>query len=129
MKYKIFSFVIVFVLLISYACPIASYAADNEVVEPAVKYAEHYAVYNIENDMYCYQKGIDETVPAAGNAKIMTACIAIEHYRSGYDKVITVEEEWLSPVSGHTIGYRPGEEVSVDDLLAGLIVSCANDSA
>ena len=97
--------------------------------EPEVKYSNYCAVYNIENDTYCYQKGIDKKLPATGSAKIMTACLAIENYRGNYLMTVTVNGDWIKEVSGQQMGYKADEEITVEDLLAALIVNNSNDSA
>lgn len=66
--------------------------------------------------------------PAAA-VKLMTALLAIEHYRGKMDTVIVVTAESLSGASGVTVNLRAGEQLTARQLLACLVVGSANDAA
>jgi D-alanyl-D-alanine carboxypeptidase (penicillin-binding protein 5/6) len=61
----------------------------------------------------------------ASTTKLMTALVALDHYR--LDQVLTV------PVGlervGHTVGLRVGEQFTVKSLLAAILVNSGNDAA
>lgn len=63
----------------------------------------------------------------ASTTKLMTALVALE---SGHDldEVVTVAAEWAG-VEGSSIYLRPGEEVTLEVLLYGLLLRSGNDAA
>lgn len=68
----------------------------------------------------------DLKLPMASTTKIMTAVIIIEECDTG--EVITVPDEAVG-VEGSSIYLKKGEEISVKDLLYGLMLRSGNDAA
>jgi serine-type D-Ala-D-Ala carboxypeptidase (penicillin-binding protein 5/6) len=65
-------------------------------------------------------------LPLASITKLMTALVALERARPG--EVVTVPR-FVSSVGESSIGLRPGERISVRDLLAAALIQSANDAA
>ena len=108
-------------LLFNILAPIASAAMyDKEkVVSP------YSAVYNVENEMFIFEKDADEPISATSCAKLMTAVLALEHYSGDTSARITITSEALKNVDKAVAGFRIGDSVSVKDLLyASLIANC-----
>ena len=63
----------------------------------------------------------------ASTTKLMTALVALE---SGHrlEEVVTVAPEWAG-VEGSSIYLRPGEEITLEALLYGLLLRSGNDAA
>lgn len=63
----------------------------------------------------------------ASTTKLMTALVALE---SGHDleETVTILPEWAG-VEGSSIYLRPGEEISLEALLYGLLLRSGNDAA
>lgn len=63
----------------------------------------------------------------ASTTKLMTALVALE---SGHDleETVTILPEWAG-VEGSSIYLRPGEEISLETLLYGLLLRSGNDAA
>ena len=63
----------------------------------------------------------------ASTTKLMTALVALE---SGHDlgETVTIEPQWAG-VEGSSIYLRPGEEISLETLLYGLLLRSGNDAA
>ncbi|MBR5514721.1 MAG: D-alanyl-D-alanine carboxypeptidase [Clostridia bacterium] len=101
----------------------------NALEDPKVKYTPYCAVYNIENDEYCYENSIDDRIAPAGTVKIMTAALAIEYYADNMKAEITVKGEWLRGVTGITAGFKDGEVLTAEEVISTLIICSANDSA
>jgi len=112
------------VILLS-SLPLGSHALET----PKLKYAPYAAVYNIENDEYCYSQSIDTQTAPAGTVKIMTAILAIEHYADDMNEEITVKESWLKGVTGITAGFKAGERLTAEKVISTLVICSANDSA
>ncbi len=68
----------------------------------------------------------DSKMPMASTTKIMTAIIVIED--CNLDEVITVSDKAVG-VEGSSIYLQKGEQISVRDLLYGLMLRSGNDSA
>jgi D-alanyl-D-alanine carboxypeptidase (penicillin-binding protein 5/6) len=61
----------------------------------------------------------------ASTAKIMTAIVTVEH--STLDKVVTIPEE-ATQVEPNHMGVRAGEQLTVQELLYGLLLDSGNDA-
>jgi D-alanyl-D-alanine carboxypeptidase (penicillin-binding protein 5/6) len=82
-----------------------------------------------------YQKDADRRIPPASMAKMMTVHTAFRLIKSGelaLNKVCTVRPEtwqrWHGPAAGSTMFLSPGEQVSVENLLHGIITLSGNDA-
>ncbi len=78
-----------------------------------------------------FEKNADEALPPASVTKVMTMLLVFEAIDSGllsYTDMISVSENAAS-MGGSQIYLAPGEKMSVDDLLKGLIVASGNDAA
>lgn len=67
-----------------------------------------------------------EIVPMASTTKILTALITIE--RGNLDEKFIISKN-ASSVRGSTVGYSPDEQISVRELLYGLMFRSGNDAA
>ena len=82
-----------------------------------------------------YAKDADRRIPPASMAKMMTTHVAFDLIRRGElspDKVCTVRPEtwqrWHGPEAGSTMFLSPGEQVSVRNLLHGIVTLSGNDA-
>jgi len=83
-----------------------------------------------------YAKDPDRRMPPASMAKMMTTHVAFDLIRRGElspDKICTVRAEtwrrWHGDAAGSTMFLRAGEQVSVRDLLRGIVIASGNDAA
>ena len=84
-------------------------------------------VMDIDSKRILYEENKDEQRLIASITKIMTAIIVIEN-TPNLNKKITVGEEVLT-MYGTSIYLQVGEEISIKDLLYGLILRSGNDAA
>lgn len=77
-----------------------------------------------ESGLVLYEKNSQEPVMPASTSKVITALVALDAY--GLDQRIIVPN---ISVEGSKINLKEGENISVEDLLYGLLVSSANDAA
>ncbi|HWW64880.1 MAG TPA: D-alanyl-D-alanine carboxypeptidase family protein [Sphingomonadaceae bacterium] len=82
-----------------------------------------------------YAKDPDRRMPPASMAKMMTVYVAFDMVKKGelkLDQMITVRPEtwkrWHGPQAGSTMFLSPGEQVSVRDLLFGIVTLSGNDA-
>ena len=78
-----------------------------------------------------YEHNADAALPPASVTKVMTMLLIFEAIDAGLLNVTDVirVSETAAEMGGSQIFLAAGEEMSVDDLLKGLIVSSANDAA
>lgn len=82
-----------------------------------------------------YARDADRRMPPASMAKMMTALVAFDLIKKGElkpDEMVEVRPEtwqkWHGPAAGSTMFLSPGEKVSVDNLLKGIITLSGNDA-
>ncbi|WP_137751915.1 D-alanyl-D-alanine carboxypeptidase family protein [Sphingopyxis sp. L1A2A] len=91
---------------------------------------------DLDSGEILYSRGADKRFAPASMAKVMTAYVVLDLIKKGElsrDKQFTVSEatwkKWKGGNGGSTMFLSPGEKVSVDDLLKGLITVSGNDAA
>jgi D-alanyl-D-alanine carboxypeptidase (penicillin-binding protein 5/6) len=82
-----------------------------------------------------YSKNADQRIPPASLAKMMTVYVAFDMVKKGQLKLsdmATVNPEtwkkWHGPAAGSTMFLSPGEQVSIANLLLGIITLSGNDA-
>ena len=80
-----------------------------------------------------YEKNADKSIYPASMTKIMTAIVAFELIRSGdldmNEKFIISENAWRLSSAGYSSMFiMVGDEVSVENLLKGIIIASGNDA-
>jgi len=83
-----------------------------------------------------YSKDPDMRMPPASMAKMMTSEVAFELIDKGQlplSKMCTVRPEtwqkWHGPAAGSTMFLSPGEQVSVENLIHGIVTLSGNDAS
>src|SRR3569832_1265858 len=115
-------------LLLSTAAPAAAPQFDT----PA-KYAY---LIDLSSGAVLYQKNADARMPPASMAKMMTTDVAFELIDSGKlapSKMCTIRPEtwqkWHGPQAGSTMFLSPNEQVSVENLLKGIVTLSGTDAS
>ena len=80
-----------------------------------------------------YEKNPNQSIYPASMTKIMTAIIAFELIKKGDlsldEKFFVSEKAWTLSTSGYSSMFiMPGDEISVENLLRGIIVASGNDA-
>lgn len=90
---------------------------------------------DLSSDAVLYAKDADRRMPPASMAKMMTVYVAFDLIKRGelkLDQMITVRPEtwqrWHGPAAGSTMFLSPNEQVSVANLLNGIVVLSGNDA-
>ena len=73
-----------------------------------------------------FQRAASERRPIASTTKLMTALLTME--RSDLSDIVPASDYIAAPIESK-LGLRPGEKLSVADLLRGLMLESANDAA
>ena len=100
-------------------------AAPATAAPPAV-HARAWFVQSGTTGEVLAQHGDRARVPIASITKLMTVLVTLEHAR--LDDVVTVEPS-ASEVGESTINLRPGERITVRDLVSAALIQSANDAA
>lgn len=88
------------------------------------------AVYDSAHDVMLYDKNADKKMYPASCTKVLTALVVLENAKD-LKKQVTVSQEAIDSLeegSSH-IALVPGEKVTIQDLLYGLILESGNDCA
>lgn len=118
------------VLLLSLAvAPVAASAPPYDSAAP-IAYMK-----DLSSGAVLYDKGGDTVIPPASMAKMMTTHVAFRLIQQGklkLDQKFTVRPEtwakWHGPQAGSTMFLSPGEQVSVENLLHGIVTLSGNDA-
>ena len=117
------------VLSLAVAAPGIAQAPPFQTAAP-VAYLE-----DLSTGAVLFQKDADRRMPPASMAKMMTAYVAFDLIKKGelkLDTMATVRPEtwqrWHGPAAGSTMFLSPREQVSVENLLNGIIVLSGNDA-
>jgi D-alanyl-D-alanine carboxypeptidase (penicillin-binding protein 5/6) len=115
-------------LLLAGAAPAAAPQFDTEA---KVAY-----LIDLSSGATLYAKNADVRMPPASMAKMMTTDVAFELIDKGQlplNKMCTVRPEtwqkWHGPAAGSTMFLSPNEQVSVDNLLKGIVTLSGNDAS
>lgn len=71
-----------------------------------------------------FSKNINLLFSMASTTKIMTALVAIRHYK--IDDILTIHSD---NIEGATVGFKSGQKVKFEDLLYAMLLPSANDAA
>lgn len=97
---------------------------SGSVAAPIVS-AQAVYIFDPDSGTTIYEKNSTARVYPASTTKLMTALIALETYE--LDQVLTVETGGAA--AGQTIDLAPVDQLTVENLLYGLLVDSGNDAA
>jgi D-alanyl-D-alanine carboxypeptidase (penicillin-binding protein 5/6) len=112
--------------------PTAAVAIDAPVYDSTAPIAY---MIDLSSDKVLYARDADKEIPPASMAKMMTTHVAfrlIQQGRLKLDTKFTVRPEtwqrWHGPAAGSTMFLSPNEQVSVENLLHGIVTLSGNDA-
>ncbi len=116
-------------VLASVAIPVRATAPEFNTAAP-VAY-----MFDVTSGAVLYSKDADRRIPPASMAKMMTTHVVFEMLRTGelkLDQKFTVRpetwEKWHGPSAGSTMFLTAGEQVSVENLINGIVTLSGNDA-
>ncbi|MEG2348092.1 MAG: D-alanyl-D-alanine carboxypeptidase family protein [Clostridia bacterium] len=92
-------------------------------------YSKSAILTDFESGSILFEKNIDAKVFPASTTKILTAILVIENLNLNDKIVVTNRAIYSTPVGSSIIYLKPGEVLSVEDLLYGLLLNSGNDAA
>jgi serine-type D-Ala-D-Ala carboxypeptidase (penicillin-binding protein 5/6) len=105
---------------------LAALLAVGATAAPPPVQAEAYLVQNAATGEVLASRDARERRPIASITKLMTALVTVE--RASLDETVVVTSR-AAAVGESSIDLRPGERISVRDLLRAALIQSANDSA
>lgn len=108
------------ILLVFTVNPLASHAAEPDIN------AQGCALIDATTGQLLYGKNEDGYFEPASTTKVMTALVVLEH--CSLDEKVTVTQNFTE-IDGTAVGLLKGDEVTVKDLLLGLLMESGNDCA
>jgi D-alanyl-D-alanine carboxypeptidase len=88
--------------------------------------AKAYYCVNLADNRAVLERNPDKQLPVASLTKLITALVAIDSMP--FDRKLTVPDH-IKKVPKSVIGLKPGDELSVEDVLHGLLMASGNDCA
>ena len=123
--------------MISFANPILATTENNsvdinvvtEISEDSIQLEAKGAILmGLENGEILFSKDANKKLYPASTTKILTALIALEN--GDLNEIVTVgNEAYLCPYDSSKAGLDIGEEISLENLLYGLMLPSGNDAA
>lgn len=133
---RLFSFFLSLVLFLT-VLPFAA-AAKTEEVPPQLPedpniLAKAAVLLDVDTDTVIYAKNEHESLPPASLTKVMTALLVLEALEDGTltkDQMITASESAFEgiPADASSAGIKPGEIMSVENLLKCVLIVSANEA-
>lgn len=103
----------------------AFYPKNTTDNQPSGLTAKAVVVLDADSGTILFEKNSSMTTPPASTTKIMSALVALENFK--IDQIIEIQSP--PKVEGQTMRFYPGEKISVENLLYGLLIASANDAA
>ncbi|MCP1650974.1 D-alanyl-D-alanine carboxypeptidase [Pseudomonas sp. GD04087] len=127
---NIFNFAKRLSLLVLFSAPVASWAAEVVPAAPQLA-AKAWVLMDGASGNILVENAGDERLPPASLTKLMTAYIATKEIEGGRiaesDLVTVSEHAWRT--GGSRMFIKVGSQVSVSDLLHGIIIQSGNDAS
>jgi len=86
--------------------------------------AEGVVVMDVASGVFLYRRNENEQLLPASTTKLMTALVALDSYK--LDDIVTI---MIASRSGQLMGLFDGEQMTVENLLYGLLIHSGNDAA
>ena len=83
-------------------------------------------VYERNSKRILYEKNINTKLPNASTTKVLTAIVAFEN--GNMSEKIKISKQ-AANVSGSSIGLRTDDEITLNDLMNGMLICSGNDAA
>lgn len=122
--YKHFFFVLLFIGIFSFLLP---FKASAESLDLPKDISAHAAVLMVQQTgEVLYAKNENEKLPMASTTKIMTSILALE---SGKQQQEFIVEPHMIQVEGSSMGLLPGDQITLENLVCGMLLESGNDAA
>ena len=118
-------------VIFSLSLPVSALVEQQEITLPALSdiVCQSYIVYDKTKGEALISQNPDQKIYPASMTKIMTAALALDNLTT--DQILTVSESAMNATTPNStlMGLVAGEEMSVSELLYGLLLPSGNDAA
>lgn len=104
--------------------PPKPYPVNKEIYLTPEVTAKSVIIIDVDSSVVLYQKNADLRLLPASTTKMMAAMVVMDNY--SLSDILTVGD---TKVDGNTIKLIPGEQLTVESLLYGMLVGSGNDAA
>lgn len=112
----------------SFATDLCVVSGDIPLDSVSLEEGQEGLLLNLDKQEVLYSKGAYERVYPASITKIMTALLAFQY--GNMDDVVTITQDNVTLEEGsQVVGFQPGDQVTMDQLVHGLLVYSGNDAA
>ena len=112
----------------SFAADLCVVSGDIPLDSVSLEEGQEGLLLNLDKQEVLYSKGAYERVYPASITKIMTALLAFQY--GNMDDVVTITQDNVTLEEGsQVVGFQPGDQVTMDQLVHGLLVYSGNDAA
>ncbi len=128
---KILTIFAIISVLVSSVFALPANAAYDEVMESLDLYSDCLLLVSADNGEVIFEKNAGKQTPPASLTKIVTAIVVLENCKD-LNAVVTVPESCIKELDGTGSslgGLKAGENVTVYNLLASLLIQSANEAA
>ena len=109
-------------------CVVSEDVIAGEEIETGSESYGSAALFDVNNKRVVYAKNATAQLYPASMTKVMTALLAMKY--GNMDDVLTASENVLIQESGATLcGFKPGDTMTLDQALHGLLLYSGNDAA
>ncbi len=115
---------IIYIMLLCIICP--AFTASTAAAAPPRVSADAAIVMDATTGTVLFEKNARRAMAPASTTKILTAVVALE--RGNLQDIVTVSRH-AAYTAGSSVHLTPGEKLTLDDLLTGLLLRSGNDSA
>lgn len=113
-------------ILLALSC-LAMLTGTAQAAAPSLS-AQAAVLLDAESGQVLYQLNADARMYPASTTKVLTALVALEHAKLT-DKVSVSQTAVTLPPDSSLAGLKPGEQLTMEDLLYGLLLPSGNDAA
>lgn len=119
--------VIIILLCFTLLCLALFPTHANEAVANSITSAQGMCVLEGHSGQVLFEQNGDQKMPMASTTKIVTAILAIEHFPD-LSEPVTVADQAVG-IEGTSVYLQKGEQLTVKELLYGLMLASGNDAA
>lgn len=109
------------------AAPLGNSAAAQRGIAPPDVTAQAVYAIDLDSGAVLYSKNADEQRPIASITKVVTALVVVQHVALD-EQVTIIESDQVQPPFT-SMGARPGDTLTVSELLQGLLLPSGGDAA
>lgn len=87
-------------------------------------------LFSLDTGETLYANHVFDQMYPASITKVLTALVFFEHYNGDYSEILTASENVKNLEPGSSVcGFAPGDQISLDTVINGMLLNSGNDAA